>query len=123
MAFDELGVIKPYPPMDKVRRNELMELLRAAPEQEETPGKCYREVVYQGEVYRASITKCWMCRRTWPLMFMVHDDLWRERVPENGHLCLECFETQRLGRLLQAADLKPNVPGNYDVIYLLTTRG
>lgn len=37
--------------------------------------------------------------------FYVHDELWRAVCPDNGVICIGCFE-QRLGRQLTGADFK-----------------
>lgn len=38
--------------------------------------------------------------------FYVNDKLWKSTVPDNGIICIECFE-KRLGRKLTKRDFKP----------------
>tara|TARA_Y100000310_G_C20617340_1_gene781339 strand:+ start:824 stop:1303 length:480 start_codon:yes stop_codon:yes gene_type:complete len=48
---------------------------------------------------------CDDCHALWPVLYMVHDDLWKAHAPdEDAILCLDCF-SQRAGRKMTSADL------------------
>lgn len=93
-----------------------MQLLADQPLKEIRPGVKRRSVKHVGETYSETLRYCADCGiecfSTEHIMCpIVLDELWKIVAPNNGILCLLCFE-KRLGREIKSSDLKPGVPMN-----------
>jgi hypothetical protein len=86
------------------------------------PGVFKRELEWFSYVVKEQKYHCQECKdpNVWAMGFMVIDSLWKQVCPNNGMICLICFE-KLLGRQLIIDEFK-DVPLNAYIKYLLRTR-
>lgn len=62
-----------------------------------------------------SVCLCQDCFSQRDIWFVVHDSLWSDVVPEDGIICMSCFE-RRMGRPLRPLDLRTDATMNHPIL-------